>query len=187
MQDLTITIDEYERLKRAFMGGFTHSNPYHTNKVLENVGSVDLTSSYPTVMLSEKYPMSKGIPLQVSSMEDIQKLATKYCILVDIRIEGVRNKLGYESYISSSKCRKLENSVENNGRVFSADLVETTIVDVDLQIINAVYEYDEIYVANVVGFAKNYLPKPIIESILNMYEDKTTLKGVEGKEVGYLS
>ena len=52
MQDLTITVEEYERLKRAFMGGFTHSNPYHTNKVLENVGSVDLTSSYPTVMLS---------------------------------------------------------------------------------------------------------------------------------------
>ncbi|MGC8015994.1 hypothetical protein ACP3V9_24750, partial [Salmonella enterica] len=43
MQDLTITVEEYERLKRAFMGGFTHSNPYHTNKVLYNVGSVDLT------------------------------------------------------------------------------------------------------------------------------------------------
>ena len=186
IQDLTITVEEYERLKRAFMGGFTHSNPYHTNKVLENVGSVDLTSSYPTVMLSEKYPMSKGRPITIKSMSDLKAHMKKYCLLMDIRIEGLRNKLGYESYISSSKCSKIENAVENNGRVFSADLIESTIVDIDLQIIEAVYEWDAIYVSNVVGFAKNYLPKPIIESILNMYEDKTTLKGVEGKEVEYL-
>ena len=186
IQDLTITVEEYERLKRAFMGGFTHSNPYHTNKVLDNVGSVDLTSSYPTVMLSEKYPMSKGRSIAIKSMADLKAHMKKYCLLMDVRIEGLRNKLGYESYISSSKCSKLENAVENNGRVFSADLVESTIVDIDLQIIEAVYEWDAIYVSKVVGFAKNYLPKPIIESILNMYEDKTTLKGVEGKEVEYL-
>ena len=186
IQDLTITVEEYERLKRAFMGGFTHSNPYYTNKVLENVGSVDLTSSYPTVMLSEKYPMSKGRPIAIKSLSDLKAHMKKYCLLMDIRIEGLRNKLGYESYISSSKCSKVENAVENNGRVFSADLIESTVVDIDLQIIEAVYEWEEIYVSNVVGFAKNYLPKPIIESILNMYEDKTTLKGVEGKEVEYL-
>lgn len=186
IQDLTITVEEYERLKRAFMGGFTHSNPYYTNKVLENVGSVDLTSSYPTVMLSEKYPMSKGRPIAIKSMSDLKSHMKKYCLLMDVRIEGLRNKLGYESYISSSKCSKVENAVENNGRVFSADVIESTIVDIDLQIIEAVYEWDAIYVSKVVGFAKNYLPKPIIESILNMYEDKTTLKGVEGKEVEYL-
>ena len=186
IQDLTITVEEYERLKRAFMGGFTHSNPYHTNKVLENVGSVDLTSSYPTVMLSEKYPMSKGRTIAIKSMSDLKAHMKKYCLLMDIRIEGLRNKLGYECYISSSKCSKVENAVENNGRVFSADLIESTIVDIDLQIIEAVYEWDAIYVSKVVGFAKNYLPKSIIESILNMYEDKTTLKGVEGKEVEYL-
>jgi hypothetical protein len=149
MQDLTITVEEYERLKRAFMGGFTHSNPYHTNKVLENVGSVDLTSSYPTVMLSEKYPMSKGRPISIKSMSDLKAHMKKYCLLMDIRIKGLRNKLGYESYISSSKCSKLENAVENNGRVFSADLIESTIVDIDLQIIEAVYEWEEIYVSNV--------------------------------------
>ena len=186
MSDLRMTVEEYQRLKRAFMGGFTHSNPHHTNKTLDNVGSVDLTSSYPTVMLSEKYPMSQGRKLEIKSLTDLKAHFNKYCVLMDIRIVGLRNKIGYESYISSSKCSRMENPVENNGRVFSADVIESTIVDVDFQIIEAVYEWDEIYISNVVGFAKNYLPKPIIESILNMYEDKTTLKGVEGKEVEYL-
>lgn len=186
MSDLRLTIDEYVRLKRAFMGGFTHSNPMHTNKTLHNVGSVDLTSSYPTVMLSEKYPMSRGRELTIKSMADLKAHMAKYCIMMDIKIVGLRNKIGYESYLSTSKCFNVVNPLENNGRIFSAYSLESTIVDVDLQIIEAVYDFDEIYVSNVVGFAKNYLPKPIIESILNMYEDKTTLKGVEGKEVEYL-
>ena len=35
-------------------------------------------------------------------------------------------------------------------------------------------------------YDKGYLPKPIIEATLDLYESKTTLKGVEGAEVEYL-
>ena len=60
MTDLTLDKATYIQLKRAFMGGFTHSNPNHTGKTLENVSSIDLTSSYPTVMLADKFPMSRA-------------------------------------------------------------------------------------------------------------------------------
>ena len=50
MSDLTLDRDSYMQLKRAFMGGFTHSNPNVTGVTLDNVGSIDLTSSYPSVM-----------------------------------------------------------------------------------------------------------------------------------------
>jgi len=49
-----------------------------------------------------------------------------------------------------------------------------------------VYKWEKIAIKNAIGFVKGYLPKPIIESILNLYEDKTTLKGVVGKEVEYM-
>src|SRR5699024_4746531 len=49
-----------------------------------------------------------------------------------------------------------------------------------------IYNYDEIYIKNAVCYQKGYLPKSIIESVLNLYEDKTQLKGVKGKEVEYL-
>ena len=74
----------------------------------------------------------------------------------------------------------------NNGRVYEADELSITLTDVDMQIIERVYSWDKIALKNVMGFRKAYLPKAIIESILNLYKDKTTLKGVQGKEVEYL-
>lgn len=186
MGDLTLTPPIYLQLKTSFMGGFTHSNPQHTGKTLENVGSIDLTSSYPSVMLAEQYPMSRARELKISSVSELKEAMQKYCIVFDLKLEGVNNKLKYESYLSESKCRNLKGAVINNGRVYCADSLEITITDVDFTIIEQVYTWDKIYIKNVQGFVKSYLPKPIIESILNLYVDKTELKGVDGKEVEYL-
>lgn len=186
MSDLTLDKSTYIQLKRAFMGGFTHSNPNHTNKTLENVSSIDLTSSYPTVMLADKFPMSRAKELNITTVEELKKAMSLYCLVFDLKLEGLRNTLKYESYISESKCFKMVKPVINNGRVYDAEMIQTTITDVDFNIIEKVYEWDKISIANVRGFVKAYLPKSIIESILNLYQDKTTLKGVEGKEVEYL-
>lgn len=186
MSDLTLDKATYIQLKRAFMGGFTHSNPNHTGKTLENVSSIDLTSSYPTVMLADKFPMSRAKELNITTVEELKKAMSLYCLVFDLKLEGLRNTLKYESYISESKCFKMVKPVINNGRVYDAEMIQTTITDVDFNIIEKVYEWDKISIANVRGFVKAYLPKSIIESILNLYQDKTTLKGVEGKEVEYL-
>ena len=186
MSDLTIDIKSYIQLKTAFMGGFTHSNPYHTGITLENVGSIDLTSSYPSVMCAELYPMSRPKELKPSSYDELKQLAKTYCIVLDVKFIGLKNILGYESYISESKCKNLVGGNINNGRVYEADELSITLTDVDMQIIERVYSWDKIALKNVMGFRKAYLPKSIIESILNLYQDKTTLKGVQGKEVEYL-
>ena len=55
MKSLTISsAKEYQELKQAFAGGFTHANPHHVGKVFRNVGSIDFTSSYPTVMMNKE-------------------------------------------------------------------------------------------------------------------------------------
>lgn len=186
MLDLTIDKDSYKQLKTAFMGGFTHSNPNLTGYTLENVGSIDLTSSYPSVMCAEKYPMSRPKFLKPKSYNELKELMQKYCIVLDVKYVGLKNTLGYESYISESKCRNLKGAVINNGRVYEAEHLEMTLTDIDINIIEKVYSWEQVAISNVRGFMKTYLPKPIIESILNLYQDKTTLKGVDGKEVEYL-
>lgn len=186
IKKLTLDPDTYAQSKRAFMGGFTHSNPAHTMKVIDNVSSIDLTSSYPTVMVAEQFPMSAPVTLILDSMEDLIKSRAKYCIMLDVRFKNIRNKFHHESYISESRCVIMENAVVANGRVYSADDLTITLTDIDLEIISEVYEWDAIDWDNVTGFRKGYLPKPIIESILDLYKDKTELKGVEGAEVEYL-
>lgn len=49
IHSLTLGPEEYNQLKRAFQGGFTHANPFISNlqEPIKNVTSYDITSSYP--------------------------------------------------------------------------------------------------------------------------------------------
>lgn len=186
MSDLTLTPQLYKQLKRAFMGGFTHANVNYTGKKLQNVTSIDFTSSYPSVMLAEKFPMSRGKKVEVKTVKELEWYCERYCMLFELKFTNIRSKISQENYISESKCYILHNPILNNGRVFSADELAITLTDVDWDIIKQCYEWDSIAISNANRFHRGYLPKSIIESILKLYEDKTVLKDVAGKEVEYL-
>lgn len=186
MNDLTVEKDSYIQMKRAFMGGFTHANANYSGQTLENVSSIDFTSSYPSVMISEKFPMSRFKEIKIESIEQLFEMGEKYALIIDIKFKNIRSKITQENYISESKCFNLSKPVLNNGRVDSAEELATTITEIDLSIINQAYEWDSVEVANVRKAHKNYLPKSIIEAILKLYKKKTVLKDVEGFEVEYL-
>ena len=188
MDNLTLKPDEYLKLKRTFMGGFTHSNPIHTDKVLKDVNSIDFTSSYPSVMIAEQFPMGSGFS---PSKDDILKNGYDYyinnfCCTLNISVQNLKNIFIYDSYLSESKCKIEGEKLITNGRVFSAQYLNTYMTDVDYSIFKRCYSYDRIEIHDMICYPKGYLPKPIIESILALYQDKTTLKGVPGKEVEYL-
>jgi hypothetical protein len=65
-------------------------------------------------------------------------------------------------------------------------MIATTLTEVDMQIINFAYTYDRIEISNFKIARKGYLPIEIIKSIIELYQKKTTLKGVKGKENEYL-
>ena len=54
IRKLELNTMEYLQLRKAFQGGFTHANPMYVLQECEDVTSYDFTSSYPTVMVSEK-------------------------------------------------------------------------------------------------------------------------------------
>lgn len=185
MERLTLEVDEYKLLKQAFMGGFTHANFMYTEDVCENVQSFDFTSSYPTVMIAEKYPATKGEYVIVEDIQDILDTKTQWCYIFNVRFKNIR-AIEDENYISASKCFKKINYKENNGRIYRADEIETTITEIDFEIIEQFYEWDEVEVGRCVRYRKAYLPHPFVEIIVSLYEYKTTLKDVEGKELDYL-
>ena len=187
MQELTLEQDDYKMLQRCFMGGFTHASIKYVGELVEDVTSIDFTSSYPSVMLAEKYPMSKPIKVDLRK-EDFEELLENddVGLMFNIKIKNLHSKLTYETYLSESKCINKTNATINNGRVYKADEVITTITDIDYRIMKQCYTWDSIEVANCHKFYMQYLPKPILESILELYQNKTTLKDVEGYEVEYL-
>lgn len=186
MRECSLTLESYIYCKQAFQGGYTHASNLYSGKVLKDVHSVDFNSSYPYCMLSEQYPMGKPIPLERKMFHVKHFLGEReYCYLLKIRLEKPHSKLTYECYLSESKCRG-ENIVASNGRVFEADWLETTITDIDLDIILDTYEYKSMQILGGYYFYKQYLPRTIIDSVLTLYENKTNLKGVDGKETEYL-
>lgn len=186
MKRLTISVDDYKQLKRAFQGGFTHASPLHVNELLTDVASSDLSSSYPAVMIYEKFPMSGATYHGELSQEVAEENFTKYCCVCDIKIEGLVASKMHELYISGSRCSFTSRVTEFNGRLFSAESLITTITDVDYWIIKEYYTWKSIEFFNFRTFQKGYLPTPLVDAILDLYESKTRLKGVVGAEKDYM-
>lgn len=179
-------IDEFDLMQRAFQGGFTHCNAYHMGDTMENVASYDFTSSYPYVMVSEKFPMSGGVKVKVDTEEQAEKYFQKYLAIFDVCFINLMPIDTNDNPLSSSKCYKKVNVVENNGRVVTADLVATSLTNIDWQVMKQFYKWDSVKFGTFYIYYANYLPTPLVDCILELYEKKTTLKGVEGMEVEYL-
>lgn len=186
IRSMVLDADEYRQLRRCFQGGFTHANPFFSCRVIENVSSYDFTSSYPTVMIAERFPMGKSEYLDSFTQAEFYDNLECYCCMFDVTFYGLKSKFFNDNYISSSHCPILEKADINNGRVVSASKLLTTITDVDFRIIEATYTWDQMDVRNFRRYPRGYLPTAFVESILALYKDKTELKGVEGKEVEYM-
>lgn len=178
--------NEYLTLKQAFAGGFTHANPNHVGKKYHNIASFDFTSSYPTVMISEQYPSSKAIPQKWVNWKRFNEINEKALQIFTVEFTGLQTKVYFDNYISKNKCLDVKGEIENNGRIFSADYLKIIITSVDWDIIKQVYSWKTVKISNQIAYYKDYLPKPIIQSILHFYKKKTTLKHVKGKEAEYM-
>ena len=179
--------EEYEQMQRAFMGGFTHASALYSGKTLYDVGSADLTSSYPFSMVAQYYPMTKGEFIgKVESDYLFKYYLDKYCCLFDIEFTNLRPKEEYENPLSYSHCKITGNYIVNNGRVVSADKMITTLTELDYDTAQKFYTWDSIKVFNMRIYRRGYLPRALILAVLDLYEKKTSLKGIEGKEIEYL-
>lgn len=181
---------EYSMLKLAFQGGFTHANANYVEKVIENCRSMDLTSSYPTVMVANKFPMSCAKRILITGINYYEYLSKYYCLIFLCKFYNLRIKVDMDCPISAYKAvggkKNIIDCEEDNGRVFSAAEITLCITNVDFEIYKMYYEWDHVEFGMCLCYEKDYLPKPIIESVLEFYKNKTTLKGVEGQEDLYL-
>ena len=181
------SVDEYLQLRnRVFLGGFTHANAFYNNVVVRNVDSYDFTSSYPYVMIAEKYPYGRAELINIKDKEELKNNLKKYCCMFDVTFINIEDKIKYEHPISISHCRKKINALEDNGRLVKADLIETSLTDIDFEIIKRFYKWEKMKIKNFRRYKKNYLPKAFIMTILELYKNKTELKHVDGKEAEYM-
>lgn len=186
MRSLYLLPEEYQLAKRAFKGGFTHANIFSVNIILKNIASFDFASSYPYTCLSEFFPMSHGIQIDINNEDDFYNYNNKYLMIFDIEMTNVVSTFLYEDIISSSKCYIIKNGVLNNGRVQQCDYLKMSITNVDFEYLKKFYSWEKTKISNCFIYKRGYLPKPIILKIIEYFQYKTTLKNVPLQEDFYL-
>lgn len=209
IKSLKMTLAEYRLWNRTFQGGFTHTNIRHRAETCEDVVSYDFTSSYPSVMIAELFPMSnaKTVLWEDWNTEDgydknykkFMDIICRYITVFDIKIWGLKLKDNApDTPIARAKCRNYVPHYEkvgtekvdmgkDNGKVVWADYLETSMTNVGfVEILTKYYKFDRIEIGECYAYEKGYLPLPYIKTILKYYTAKTTLKGVKGKEIEYM-
>lgn len=177
-------------LRDAFRGGDTHANRFYAGTVIDNrtVHSVDISSSYPSVLVSEKYPMSRFNHVRNLDKERIyERIASgKYAYVLKMRLDNVRLRDHFFGcpYIPKAKCEFIKDGVFDNGRVLSAETLIITVTDIDLKILINEYDFEETVLD---AYVSKYgmLPFEYRDLIIGYYERKTKLKGDKENEVYY--
>ena len=174
---------QYKTSMRVFAGGYTHANRTFVNRTVYNYdgkhgGHYDYTSSYPYEMLN-KMPctswmrMPKVLPDQ-STFED-------HAYKMHLIFHGIKSQL-CNNYIPYAHCDCVNPTVDN-GRLMKADQCDIWLTEHDLEIITLAYTWKSVDVLEVWEAKKDYLPIKYVEYVLQLFHDKTALKGID--EDGY--
>lgn len=186
MNRLTISsVLEYKMLRQTFAGGYTHGNHLHIGEVCYDVASFDETSAYPYFMVSQLFPMSKGELRNLKSKEEFEHDIKYYHAIFTATFYNIEESFTYDHYISVSKCIEKENIVADNGRLVKADKITILLTNIDYEIIKKTYKWKKLTIRNFRRYKRGFLPKDLINAILDLYANKTTLKDVEDKVAEY--
>ena len=162
----------YLRLMACFSGGYTHANILNSFRIHKDVHSQDIASSYPAVMVTEKYPVKPFIKCHPDQYTEGKK--KYYAFIMLVHFENVKPKY-YNHYMQVSKCLNLRSPVVDNGRIVSCKSCDFWCTDVDFDILISTYKLNytivELYKAK-----KDYLDIKVIKFILELYGNKTKLK-----------
>ena len=187
---LSIDKEEYQVLRKAFGGGYSHASWMNIDELINNIYHYDLNSSYIAVMaLMAEFPISKGKKITKLSTKEFKKINETKAWVAMVSFTNLKAKFNYEYYLSESKLSNTEfehkSSDVFNGRVKNCKYCETYITNIDLKIIDECYTYDSMGISTMYVYDKGYLPKEFIELMLDSYVKKTSLKGIKGKEQEY--
>lgn len=177
--------DTYTDLLAAFRGGNTHANRHYAGKIIKNVHNVDIASSYPAQMVFRKFPMSKFIKHDrkdgtlTDTVEKQLLTMPNTALLMRVQFFEIEvNELYGVPYLPVHKCIGT-GVIEDNGRILYATYCETVITDIDFKIICSHYTFKGIEFQTIYTSRYGFLYKEITDFIIELFKNKTELKGVD--------
>lgn len=171
-------LPEYQTAELVYHGGYVHANRHEVG-FTNRAQCFDFASSYPYVLLSEKYPMERWTDLDNKPMSFILDNADEYAFMFKLIARDIRLKdpSWPMPVLQMSKAVKTINAVIDNGRILKADYIEIYLNELDLSVIAEQYQMRGHICTEVKAARKEYLPRYLTDYIFQCYQDKTMLKG----------
>lgn len=188
--------EEYDMLRKAFSGGFTHANVAMLGRIVNNVVCTDLSSAYPSEMLTQKFVYAYDEIVDNTDFYDPNTRTItndKYGYLLDITIKNLKPKRSFGA-ISKHKCDDIDFDEDNskffeenkydcieydNGRVMRAKYLTLHCLDIDINNWSKIYDWDKIIFHKVRRGKKYYLSDTVISTICHFYDFKCEYKTLE--------
>lgn len=167
--------DCYQAMQDAFAGGLCLCNPMYTGQVITDVDSYDIKSSYPFVMLTERYPYTITRDYEPT----LEMLKEKFWI-AKIRFHKIKSRFAW-GWLSDAKMNAVDTITAEryNGKLLNAGWIERTITNVDYEMICKTYTFENIEILEFYHLRNyGYLPSPYIETIKQFAIKKSDLSKV---------
>lgn len=182
-----LTPEQYEMLTKAFRGGDTHANRFKVNQILKDIHSFDISSSYPSAMMMDDYPIGKFTECTIDSQEKLEYFIDEYCCVFDVTFYKIyADNTNVIPYIDIAHCYEKSKITNDNGRVLSADMISLVCTNIDLEIILDSYNFDGYEIKKAIYAEKGKLPKEFRQKVIDYFVLKTQLKGFVDKEYEYM-
>lgn len=193
---LTMTPACYVQAESVFQGGSVFGNLAHIGETVSDVHSYDIKSSYPYVMCTGYYPINYFTPVNNGGLIDkttFERYLRTKCCMFELELWDVEPINKFYFPISKHKCSEIIGNISDtdmkdsaSGRIISALYLSMPCTELDFFTICKFYRFTEFRITNMRIANRGYLPKPIVESVIKFFNDKTTLDGVRGKEREYM-
>ena len=192
IEGMRMDADQFTLLRELARGGNTHANRHFVGKELSDLCHFDITSSYPAQMVCyPEFPLGAFEDLGDIEVEELLEISKKYCVMCRIALidPSIRRDVDVTvPYIATAICQAISGraNYSDNGRyVDGAHELVVSVFGVELPIIIRQYDFSDIMILKAYAAPKGYLPDIIRTFILDLYKNKTELKGIKGMDVEY--
>ena len=168
-------------LELCFHGGYTHANRFAVDFIYPGAICYDFSSSYPFVLLTEKYPAEQFFKYDKKiTPRIILKNADNYAFIFRVTLKNFKlKKYNFPMpTLALAKCQSSINCIVDNGRITSGDFIETYMNEIDFKLLIRHYDFaeDDIEISDCYAAVKDYLPKWFTDYVWERYRLKTELK-----------
>ena len=156
-----------------FRGGFVHANIFYVGYKVFGIQGIDITSSYPTSMNIDYYPITK---FEWRPVHQLHRYIKTHCCMLHIKFYDLKSKYAHSIESFSKALHISDTKVIDNGRISSCEWVELWLTELDYQVFQMFYKWDKMEVLDLLVSKRGYLPEYLLDPINNAYIKKNELK-----------